>query len=149
DTLAQVGGEHVGQAGVVDPPREAGPGDRGRVVEPGVPAEDLVGRLAGQGHRGPAGNGLEQQVQGGVQVAEAGQVPGAGGDVLDPQQIRRIEQHVGVAAAEVVDEGFDVRGVAVGPVAVGDEIPGAVLEIDGEGDEVALVGQRVTGQGGH
>ncbi len=153
----QVGAQHIRVLSHVTAHRHQ-PGERvgaaGLLVEElQVSAEDLVGGLAGQGHDGVVADRPEEQVQGGVHVAEAGrQVPGAddlGADlgIGEGPGVQHDVLVVGArGAGDVVGEG----SVGGAPEFVGDEVLGLPREVHGEAaDLLTAFTQLPGGERGH
>ena len=126
-------------------PREGVALHRGLVVEPRVPAEQLVGGLAGQRHGDAVAHRAAQQVQRVLHVA--------GGDrqVLRQQgglahrrveDVAVVQQHHDVLGADVLGHRGRERRVGVLPLHVGLEPLGVPHEVDRES------GQRVGHPGG-
>ncbi len=122
-------------------PGEGLGGERLRVVEPGVAAEDLVGGLAGQGDGGVLADLAEQQVERGVHVADADRrVPRHDHRlaVLGVEQGTRVEDDRAVVGADE-GAGLDgVRGVVAGAQDVAGELLGLVAVVDGIGADTGV-----------
>ncbi|MNO78022.1 hypothetical protein D3C76_691470 [compost metagenome] len=106
-----------------------------RVTEPGIAAKHLVRRLAGDRHRGMAADGLEQQVQRGVHIAEGG------GTVIGAvhrqargccAQLAVVDEDGLVLAADVVRRRQGIGLVPFGAKRVALEVLGLADEIDRE-----------------
>jgi hypothetical protein len=127
-------------------PREGPRVDRRWQVVPGVAAEHLVGRLAGQRDGGFFLDRAEQQVQRGVHVAaELRVLPGAQdrGAQAGIAQLGGVERDVGMVTAQVGHRLCDVRRVGRAAHLVGTEPPAVVDEVHRErADALVLEGER-------
>ncbi len=155
--LGDVGAQHAGVLAEVAAhgrqPREGVGAARLLVEELEVTAEDLVGGLAGQGHRGLLPDGAEEQQQRAVHVAEARrQVTGPDDLGADGGVGERVGAEHDVLVVGAGEPGHVVHEGRVGGAAqfVGDEVVGLADEVDGEAAHLlALRGELPGGQGGH
>ena len=129
--------------------------DRVGVEEPAVAAEDLVGRLARQGHRGLLPDRLEQQQERGVPVTPVDRVVEGGHHVAAarPGSMRSaVDRMMSWWSAPTCSARSWANGVSgVGRTASGDEVLGVAGEVDGEAADGArgpACGQGGGGQSG-
>nr|WP_245665000.1 hypothetical protein [Actinoplanes subtropicus] len=124
-----------GQRGHPGEPRERVRAGQGRLVEPGVAAEQLVGRLAGQRHGRALAHRLEQQVQRRQRVAHDGrQVVRAerAGAVQRVHQVRGVQHDVRVIGADQLGDVVHERRVRRTDERVGTEVLGPPGEVHRE-----------------